>query len=322
MDELTVAQLLDGAEERTVVVNIQDAPEAPVLISRPLSLYWQASSDAEEAAVLIQSLDPDVADSARYEILAGDPDGFLQIDPDSGQLSLVPGIELPRGRSRLPVTVRVTDAAGLSDATTFVVDLIRFPSRSCWPPLTRRQAYPRRRPTTPVTLCRSPVPMNRIQSRTRMEYPLSLRRRRSPQTAPSADNAVSQSGLISRFLPVLLMCRGTGHRHAAAPLRRAREAVARQDLQHRAQMLAHPLPDGSAVNPGQRGIPPSSRLPMSRRSSCWTQELLHFWRAATMSPNLSWKLLTSLLRNPSCRQQLLPSTTFRRSNPTWVFPSR
>lgn len=244
VDDDAVAEFLDGAREQTVIVHVLDAPEPPVLSARPVMLV---GGDAGGAAPL-EGIDPDRGDSLHYELLAGDPEGWLQISPRTGHLSVRPGVELPAGASRLPVTIRVTDASGLSDAATFLVAVLAMPR----PPLLAETAASEgtahhkgeleapavAAPSAPDV---SPEPSaiggsstERAVSQAAASAPVNAR-------SDSSDEAVAESGLVSQFAPVLLMLAAAA---AAVVLlrRRQRRAFARQQRQAGADTLARPLP--------------------------------------------------------------------------------
>lgn len=129
VDEREVAEFLSGTEEVVVVIDVTDAPEAPVLAAQRVILVWPNEAMGEpQPSIEIAARDDDAGDRLHYEILAGDPDGLVQIDRETGRMSLSMLAEPKAGRHRLPLTVRVTDSAGLSDAATFPVELIRMPA--------------------------------------------------------------------------------------------------------------------------------------------------------------------------------------------------
>jgi hypothetical protein len=261
VDQRAVAQLLRGTDERTLIVHVLDAMEPPLLVAHPIAIFWQPDSDEKDDSAVLHSIDPDSGDSARYEILAGDPQGFLQVDPDTGRLSLAPGMQPPEGRSRLPVTVRVTDAAGLSDATTVIVDLVRFPEPqllAAAPDLL--SVPPAGTDGTPEDAAPPPVPgeADPTLSANSNDAPMSAGETpESVETVPAAREALSRSGLISRFVPVLLMCVAA---FVAVDLlrrrRRARAARGRRELHRGAQTLSRPLPGWLSGEP-QTSRPPA-----------------------------------------------------------------
>lgn len=244
--ERDVAELLSGAEEQTIVVQLEDAAEAPVLSARDITLVWSADSAAGSTVSGLQASDPDAAGSLHYEILAGDPDGLLEIEAETGRLAIRTDARPAAGRTRLPVTIRVTDATGLSDAATMSVELVGLVE----PTVVAESAS---EPETPINVAAaattSPPAIPDAEShlqpgseKVTAPGPTADSPSAASDTAPEmADEAVSQSGLINRFLPVLTMFIAA---IVAALLlrRRQRKAAKRFSKRDGADVLARPLP--------------------------------------------------------------------------------
>lgn len=117
VDPAALDDLLFQTSERSIALNVLDAPEPPVLAPAPLTFVIQAD---RPPTAQIAVRDPDAHDAFTYELL--DDDGRFQIDPQTGLLTCL--IASPAEAGSFPLTVRVTDSSGLSDAATFNVDVI------------------------------------------------------------------------------------------------------------------------------------------------------------------------------------------------------
>lgn len=262
VDDAEVAELLRETVEFAVVVTVLDAAEPPVLPAQRVTLIWSDDVNGAGESAGIRALDDDAGDALRYEILAGDSQGLLQIDPETGRLSAATQSELPVGRHSLPVTVRVTDSTGHSDAATLTVDVIRLS-----PPVLLANDSPEAA-VEPVAAAEEPSAAA-IQAAP-VDVPADAESGTAPvaiagpvqsappavddQSATSQAPAASESDLVSRFVPILLML-GAGVLTTLFLRRRqrARAQIARETLQHGADVLARPLPGWlSASQPSPR----------------------------------------------------------------------
>jgi hypothetical protein len=119
----TIDELLFEVTEHVVAVNVADSPEPPVLSPATLQLVIEDSGKGARAQLVAN--DPDAGDTQTFELIAGDS-GQFQIDPQTGVLHC-PQTDTAVAGS-FPVTVRVTDTTGLSDAATFNVEVIVPPA--------------------------------------------------------------------------------------------------------------------------------------------------------------------------------------------------
>lgn len=118
VDPETIDELLFEVAEQRVAVIVTDAPEPPVLA--PATLALAIDDDGIGTTSPIQASDPDADDALTFDIIAGDAERF-RIDPATGALTW--NAVATAGTGSYPLTVRVTDRAGLSDAATFNVEV-------------------------------------------------------------------------------------------------------------------------------------------------------------------------------------------------------
>jgi len=119
VDSATMDDLLFETVEQHVAVLISDVPERPVLSTTPLQIQFGQTGESNAAQVAAN--DPDSGDVLTYELMSDDAESFA-IDPQSGRLTYRDSIAAVAGSH--PVTVRVTDSTGLSDAATFNVEVV------------------------------------------------------------------------------------------------------------------------------------------------------------------------------------------------------
>jgi hypothetical protein len=127
IDPADVANLFMFSEERQVLIDVLDVNEPPVISVQSLTLVGDFADPTADVGQ-IHGVDPDRDDVLTYEVIAGDPAGLLTLDAASGCLALAQGISLPAGQQVVPLTVRVTDQAGHSDAATVSVRLVGIPA--------------------------------------------------------------------------------------------------------------------------------------------------------------------------------------------------
>ncbi|MBL8851895.1 MAG: hypothetical protein JNG89_19640 [Planctomycetaceae bacterium] len=111
-------ELLFEVVEQPVIVHVTDAPDAPVLASNPLTLVVR--DPAGSATEPLEIVDADSDDAHAFELVAGDQERF-QVDPQTGVLTWRSGAS---EGGTFPLTIRVTDADGLSDAVTLNVEVL------------------------------------------------------------------------------------------------------------------------------------------------------------------------------------------------------
>ncbi len=249
VDDQHIAEFLRSPVEFVVVIQVLDAAEPPALPSQRVTMVWSDDATVDEH-VTIRAFDHDAGDTLRYEILAGDPEGVLQLDPETGRLTAATGDRVAAGRHRLPITIRVTDSVGLSDAATMDVELIRLA-----PPAPLVATSPATQPMDSAVAPVEPAGDAAASGHDAATTPptvVSIADSQSEAAAPSVENevasgvrtpAASQSDLVSRFVPILLML-GAGLLTTLFLRRRQRDKAreAREAMQHGADMLARPLP--------------------------------------------------------------------------------
>lgn len=117
-----VEALLTAVETMHVFVDVDDVPEPPVLPTQSATLMVFGNERVEEGR--IEAHDGDDGDALRFEVLAGAPEGLFGIDHASGRIWIERPAELAAGDHSFPLTVRVTDSSGRSDATTIAVRVV------------------------------------------------------------------------------------------------------------------------------------------------------------------------------------------------------
>ncbi|MFO1095292.1 MAG: cadherin domain-containing protein [Planctomycetaceae bacterium] len=119
VDPDSLDDVLFQVAEQVVTVDVVDAQEPPVLSAAEVTLVVRNS--AEPAQVQITVADPDAGETHTFELVDADPQQFA-IDPQSGVLTCLKAANTADGT--IPVTVRVTDSAGLSTTATYNVELV------------------------------------------------------------------------------------------------------------------------------------------------------------------------------------------------------
>lgn len=123
-----VEQILFDVEVRPVVIHVTDAPEPPVLAPQSLVIVVEEGSNEAHAAIVAH--DPDHNDPPTFELIAGAAELF-RIDPQTGLLTWL-GRASESATVTYPLTVRVIDSTGLSDAATINVEVVTAAPRIAW----------------------------------------------------------------------------------------------------------------------------------------------------------------------------------------------
>jgi hypothetical protein len=127
VDPAVVMELFTVSEERLVTIEVLDVDESPVIPAQSLTLVHDAADSSADPG-RIHATDPDHGDTLSFEAIAGDPDGLLFLDATTGRIAIAPGRTVPMGQQVVPLTVRVTDRAGHSDAATVSIRLVGIPA--------------------------------------------------------------------------------------------------------------------------------------------------------------------------------------------------
>ncbi len=127
VDPAAVVDLFTVSAERLVTIDVLDINEPPVIPAQSLTLVGDAA-DSSAASGLMHAHDPDQGEALTFEVIAGDPEGLLILESAAGRLAIAPGSNLAPGQQVVPLTVRVTDRAGHSDAATVSVRLVGIPA--------------------------------------------------------------------------------------------------------------------------------------------------------------------------------------------------
>ena len=130
-DAEVVGELLSRTESRSVRVNVVDANERPRLPSQTVTLILDSESDREVGQ--LELFDPDADDVHDFSVIGGDEEGLVVLAPTTGAISIDPEAEMHSDRRLIPLTVRVVDRAGLSDATTVYVRVVQLPGPTTIP---------------------------------------------------------------------------------------------------------------------------------------------------------------------------------------------
>lgn len=116
-----VTDSTDLTSQATFTVSLADAQEPPVFLTQ--EPRWSANEDAAGTLGTVTAQDPDATDAVTYA-LADDPDGLFQIDPSTGDVSLLPGKGLDYELSpRHTFQVSATDGAGHQALTSVTLDV-------------------------------------------------------------------------------------------------------------------------------------------------------------------------------------------------------
>ncbi len=124
---LTVEVIDSGIPRRTdsatVTIRLHDVSEAPTVVDLSHSSVDENTDTRSGTSVgTLSTADPDSGDTAAYSIIGGADQAHFRIGgADSNELILTDGILDYETKSSYQVTVRVTDASGLSHEETFTV---------------------------------------------------------------------------------------------------------------------------------------------------------------------------------------------------------
>lgn len=106
----------------TVTIRLGDVNERPTLTGFTGSAAVAEHAPSSTVVATAQSSDPDAADSARYTIVGGDPEGIFAIDPDTGVITVANGSCLDHeSQPVIDIDVEVVDAGGLSHAASLSI---------------------------------------------------------------------------------------------------------------------------------------------------------------------------------------------------------
>ncbi|REJ94908.1 MAG: hypothetical protein DWQ34_07525 [Planctomycetota bacterium] len=128
-----VGEFLARTTTQSVPIHVTDANESPQLPAQSLTLVAGGQAASSEIAKL-NVIDPDADDHHVFSIISGDEQGLIALDPETGAVSINSQNDFGPGRHVIPLTVRVVDRAGLSDATTVNIRVVQLPVPSTTPP--------------------------------------------------------------------------------------------------------------------------------------------------------------------------------------------
>lgn len=98
--------------QETVVVDILDVNEAPVIANQQISIY--ETTDTGSIIGKVFATDPDFGQTLTYTVSQGNDDGFFAVDSRTGNVSLIKQVAVNSGEERsVPLTIRVQDNGGL-----------------------------------------------------------------------------------------------------------------------------------------------------------------------------------------------------------------
>jgi Ca2+-binding RTX toxin-like protein len=118
--EVTDAGGLSASQ--TFTIDVTDVNEQPLLQSLSSNRVIEGTADGTVVGTVL-AIDTDIGDTLSYA-LTDDAGGRFAIDPDSGVITVADGTLLDYdAAAQHDIEVTVTDAQGLSDTTTYVIDV-------------------------------------------------------------------------------------------------------------------------------------------------------------------------------------------------------
>ncbi|MBI5759286.1 MAG: cadherin repeat domain-containing protein, partial [Planctomycetales bacterium] len=119
----------------TVTVNLTNANEAPDVL--PATFLLPENSPTDTVVGIVSANDVDAGDTPGFTITAGNTGGTFSIDPATGRITVNDSTLLDfETNAGWTLTVRVTDAGGLSDTTAVTVNLVNVNESPNLPPVT------------------------------------------------------------------------------------------------------------------------------------------------------------------------------------------
>jgi hypothetical protein len=256
LDDEEISGVLQLERHWSLVIDVGDRPEPPRL-AVPVVCAFSLDSNSTSCVALLAAVDPDHNDSLRWEIVDGDPQRMLAIDPQSGRLDWSTGSHAANHRCLAArLRVRVTDSKGLFDEQILFVSL---PVRPVF--------------ATPVVEEIAAVP-------TEMPPPIDIAPTKSDSTvmtdSPTTESTVIRRGpapVEAEVFPVIAATESASQTSSVTSQQAAEEIAAEESVSPGPQPELVAAPSTTAAEPPAAATP----LPQSDASGAPNFEDLFEW---------------------------------------------